>query len=71
MRANSSPRVVPSPGADLSARSLIDWSRDRLAGFKRPRQVVFLSPDQMPRNATGKILHRELHALLNRNAPVS
>jgi len=63
--------AVVGEGADLSARSLIDRSRDRLAGFKRPRQVVFLSPDQMPRNATGKIPHREPCALLNRNAPVS
>ncbi len=29
-----------------------------LAGYKVPRDIVFL--DQLPRNATGKILKREL-----------
>ena len=56
--------VVPRQGADLQGAALIDWSRDKLAGFKRPREIFFLEPDQMPRNATGKILHRKLKDLL-------
>ena len=31
-----------------------------LAGYKAPREIEFL--DELPRNATGKILKRELHA---------
>lgn len=58
--------VVPRDGSDLAADALINWSRDRLAGFKRPREVVFLEPEQMPRNATGKILHRNLREMLDR-----
>jgi acyl-CoA synthetase (AMP-forming)/AMP-acid ligase II len=38
----------------------MDFCRDRLAGFKRPKTVQFISPDEMPRTATGKILHRIL-----------
>lgn len=57
--------VVMRDGSDLTADVLIDWSRARLAGFKRPRSVTFLSHDQMPRNATGKILHRVLRDLLS------
>ena len=49
----------------LSAEDIIAWSRDRLAGFKRPREIVFLTPDQMPRNATGKILHRRLRDMFD------
>lgn len=57
--------VVPRQGATLSEGDLIAWSRDRLAGYKRPREVVFLTPGQMPRNATGKILHRTLREIFD------
>jgi len=57
--------VVLQTGAQASAEDLIAWSRDRLAGYKRPREIVFLQPDQMPRNATGKILHRSLREMFD------
>jgi acyl-CoA synthetase (AMP-forming)/AMP-acid ligase II len=50
--------VVIRPGAELTDTELIDWSRERLAGFKRPRSVDFT--DEIPRNPSGKILKREL-----------
>ncbi|MFP1630772.1 class I adenylate-forming enzyme family protein [Zhengella sp. ZM62] len=56
--------VVLRAGSTLTAEDLIAWSRDRLAGYKRPRAVVFLSPEEMPRNTTGKILHRVLRDML-------
>ena len=52
--------VVPTPGETVDADALKGWTRDKLAGFKRPREFHFLTPDEMPRNATGKILHRRL-----------
>ena len=57
--------VVRSNGSALTAEALIDWTRDRLASFKRPRQIVFLTTDEMPRNTTGKILHRVLRDMLS------
>src|SRR6185437_12282779 len=39
---------------DVSADELIDWCRDRMAGFKVPRAVQFL--DSLPLNATGKVM---------------
>lgn len=33
---------------------------EQLAGYKRPKSITFISPDDMPRTATGKILHRVL-----------
>ncbi len=57
--------VVLRAGATLTRDALIEWSRDRLAGYKRPREIVFLAPDQMPRNATGKILHRTLREMFD------
>jgi len=56
--------VVPNPDAQLDAKDLLGWASERLAGYKRPRQIVFLRDLDMPRNATGKILHRELRAML-------
>ncbi|HSR22364.1 MAG TPA: AMP-binding protein [Candidatus Eisenbacteria bacterium] len=50
--------VVRRPGAELTGQELVDWSRDRLAGFKRPRSVDFV--EAIPRNPSGKILKREL-----------
>ena len=61
--------VVLQDGSPLTATDLIDWSRDRLAAYKRPRMVMFLKPDEMPRNTTGKILHRVLRDMLAERAP--
>ena len=60
--------VVCRPGVDVSADSLLSWARDRLAGHKRPREIVFLEQDEMPRNTTGKILHRVLRDMLKEQA---
>ncbi|ORB75470.1 FadD3 family acyl-CoA ligase [Mycobacterium scrofulaceum] len=38
----------------VSAEELIDWCRDRMAGFKVPRSVQFV--DALPLNATGKVV---------------
>jgi acyl-CoA synthetase (AMP-forming)/AMP-acid ligase II len=41
-----------------SEDELKDWVKQNLARYKVPREIVFL--DELPRNATGKILKREL-----------
>lgn len=50
--------VVRRNEASLTAEELIDWSRTRVAGYKRPRSVDFV--ETIPRNPSGKILKREL-----------
>ena len=52
--------VVVGPGGP-SEDDLKDWVRQNLARYKVPREIVFL--DELPRNATGKILKRELAEL--------
>lgn len=52
--------VVPRTGAEVVGDELVGWAAERLAGYKRPREVVVLTAEEMPRNATGKILHRTL-----------
>ncbi|PPD15691.1 MAG: long-chain fatty acid--CoA ligase [Methylobacterium sp.] len=56
--------IVLRDGASATADDLIGWCRDKLAGFKRPRAITFLSTEEMPRNTTGKILHRVLRDML-------
>ncbi len=50
--------IVLRPGAELSEAELVAWSRERLAGFKRPRSIDFVA--SIPRNPSGKILKRQL-----------
>jgi acyl-CoA synthetase (AMP-forming)/AMP-acid ligase II len=45
--------VVPADGVEPDADDIIEWTRGRTAGFKRPRTVVFV--DALPMNASGKI----------------
>ena len=50
--------VVTEPGAELSEADLAAHVKAHLAGYKTPREIEFL--DELPRNATGKVLKREL-----------
>ncbi len=50
--------IVPKPGTSPSGDEIVDWARERLAGYKRPRSVDFV--ESIPRNPSGKILKREL-----------
>lgn len=52
--------VVPHEPDTLSEGELLDWCRGRIAGYKRPQSVRFIADAEMPRTATGKILHRAL-----------
>ncbi|MFZ0133759.1 MAG: class I adenylate-forming enzyme family protein, partial [Desulfobacterales bacterium] len=55
--------VVPKPGVsekDIDESAITECCRNKLSGFKRPKEVVFIRADDMPRTPTGKILHRKL-----------
>ena len=52
--------IVLHAQAKASEAEIIDWCRDRIAGYKRPQSILFIDDAQMPRTATGKILHRVL-----------
>ena len=52
--------VVRRPGADVEAEELIEFARTRLARYKCPTSVEFV--DVLPRNASGKVLKKELRA---------
>lgn len=52
--------VVLHPGESLDAEAVREYVRHYLARFSVPREVHFIA--ELPRNATGKILARELRA---------
>jgi acyl-CoA synthetase (AMP-forming)/AMP-acid ligase II len=52
--------VVVRGGVEISEGDLTAHVKANLAGYKTPREVEFL--DELPRNATGKVLKRDLHA---------
>jgi fatty-acyl-CoA synthase len=52
--------VVPAPGREVDADTIIGWARERLANYKVPRHVLAI--DGLPINATGKVVKEELRA---------
>jgi long-chain acyl-CoA synthetase len=50
--------IATNEGASLEEKSVLQFVRERLADYKVPRKVVFMSA--LPRNATGKILKTAL-----------
>jgi acyl-CoA synthetase (AMP-forming)/AMP-acid ligase II len=50
--------VVRCSGSSVGEDELKDYVKANLARYKVPREIVFL--DELPRNATGKVLKREL-----------
>ena len=57
--------VVPAPGAattKAAGAELVAWCRERMANYKAPRGVTFM--DELPLNASGKVLKHELRARL-------
>ena len=59
-------RVVAAVVRDdpaLTAENVRDFCREDLAGYKKPREVVFV--DELPRNALGKVLKHEVREELS------
>ena len=52
--------IVLHDGQHADEAEMLAWCRGRIAGYKRPQSVHFVEDSQMPRTATGKILHRVL-----------
>jgi acyl-CoA synthetase (AMP-forming)/AMP-acid ligase II len=46
--------------SDELAKDIMEFTRGKIAGFKRPKSVDFVKDEEMPRTPTGKILHRIL-----------
>jgi acyl-CoA synthetase (AMP-forming)/AMP-acid ligase II len=55
--------VVLTENADASPESLKQHVRENLANYKVPRRITVV--DELPRSITGKIVRRDLHALID------
>ena len=51
---------VPKPDMAIDEASVINWARERIAGFKVPKSIDIIAA--LPRNASGKILRKDLRA---------
>jgi fatty-acyl-CoA synthase len=51
--------VVPAD-IHLTSAEVIDICRQELAGYKRPKDVLFVEESRLPRSVTGKILRHEI-----------
>jgi acyl-CoA synthetase (AMP-forming)/AMP-acid ligase II len=58
--------IVMHDGQGTDEKDVLAWCRDKMAGYKRPRAVTFMAESEIPRTATGKILHRVLRDRLPR-----
>ncbi len=56
--------VVPKDNARLSMDDIINHCKDKIAAFKKPKEVLFVKEDFIPRTTTGKIVHRNLKTML-------
>ena len=50
--------IVPQPGQSVAAEELVAHCRERIGGYKIPRQYAFLP--ELPKSAMGKILKTDL-----------
>jgi acyl-CoA synthetase (AMP-forming)/AMP-acid ligase II len=58
--------IAPRAGSTLTADEVSDWCRQRLASFKKPEVVHFVS--ELPRNPLGKVLRKDLREQLVRGS---
>ena len=56
--------VVLKPGKQATATDIINFARERIAGFKAPKSVDFI--EALPRNPSGKILRRNCASRIGR-----
>ncbi len=54
--------IVLREGMQSSEAEIREWCAPRLAGFKTPKAIHFMT--ELPRNASGKILKRDLRSIL-------
>jgi long-chain acyl-CoA synthetase len=52
--------VVPKPGVEITEDEIIEYAKEKMAGFKVPKSVDFVA--EIPRSLTGKILKKDLRA---------
>jgi len=52
--------VVLHEGQTATAEEITSFCKGKIAGYKVPKNIIFIKDEEMPRSGTGKILHRLL-----------
>ena len=52
--------IVLHDGQTSTAEEITEYCRGKIAGYKVPKNIVFIKDEEMPRSGAGKILHRML-----------
>jgi acyl-CoA synthetase (AMP-forming)/AMP-acid ligase II len=52
--------VVLHQGQTATAEEISSYCKGKIAGYKVPKNVIFIQDEEMPKSGTGKILHRIL-----------
>jgi acyl-CoA synthetase (AMP-forming)/AMP-acid ligase II len=50
--------IIPKKGVKVTEEEIMEYCRQKLASFKRPRTVVFV--DDLPRNPMGKLIKKDI-----------
>jgi fatty-acyl-CoA synthase len=58
--------VILRPNADANESTLLAYCRERLAGYKTPKRILLVG--ELPKNASGKILKRELREQMSKDS---
>lgn len=57
--------VVRHPGSQITGQEVIDYCRGRIAGYKKPKEVIFV--DRIPLNTNGKVSRKLMKKLYARD----
>ena len=52
--------VVLHEGQTATAEEISGHCKGKIAGYKVPKNIIFIKDEEMPRTGAGKILHRML-----------
>jgi long-chain acyl-CoA synthetase len=50
--------VIPRKGISVTVEELLNFSKERLSGYKRPKKIFFV--EEVPKNLFGKVLRKDL-----------
>ena len=56
--------VVASNTPDMNTEDVMEICRSEIAGYKCPKEVFFVTFEDLPRNVSGKILREEIEELV-------
>jgi len=63
--------VILKPGKSMREKTIRDFCKGKMAGYKKPKGITFILREEMPRTATGKIRHRILRRQIKKRLGIT